>query len=184
MKKVWILGLLIGLVLTACISISMETDTPQPPVSFVTSTLPPTKMSVTNPVQTTSTPTGEPESTVTSPSNCTDKAILLEDVTYPDDSKVKPGESFTKIWRFKNTGTCPWLGYTIVFLTGDGFVSPESAPIPEAMAGETVDISILLTAPETLGEGTAYFVLKNADGKLISIGTEKSFWVRIIVVEP
>ena len=184
MKKIWILGLLVGLVLTGCISISMETDTPQPPVSFVTSTLPPTKPSIPNPGQKTSTPTGKAEPTVTPPPNCTDKAVLLEDVTYPDDTQVEPRESFTKIWRFKNTGTCPWLEYTIVFLTGDGFISPESAPIPEAMAGETVDISILLTAPETSGEGTAYFVLKNADGELIPIGTEKSFWVRIIVVEP
>jgi hypothetical protein len=184
MKKVWILGLLVSLALTACISVSMETDTPQPPVSFVTSTLPPTKPSIPNPGKATSTPVETAEATITSPPNCTDKTVLLEDVTYPDDTQVEPGESFTKTWRFKNTGTCPWLGYTIVFLTGDGFISPESAPIPETMAGETVDISIDLTAPETSGEATAYFVLKNADGELIPIGTEKSFWVKIIVVEP
>jgi hypothetical protein len=184
MTKIRFLGLLVGLALTACISVSMETDTPQPPPSFVTSTLPPTKPFIPDPVNTTPTPAETAESTVTSPPNCTDKAVLLEDVTYPDDTQVEAGESFTKIWRFKNTGTCPWLGYTIVFLTGDGFVSPESSPIPETMADETVDISIELTAPETSGETTAYFVLKTADGELIPIGTEKSFWVRIVVIEP
>jgi len=184
MKKSWILVFLTGLVLTACISVSMETDTPQPPASFVTSTLPPTKPSIPNPAKTTSTPDETAEPTVTSPPNCTDKAVLLEDVTYPDNTQVEAGEHFTKTWRFKNTGTCPWQGYNIVFLTGDGFISPESAPIPETMADETVDISIDLTAPETSGEGTAYFVLKTADGKLIPIGTEKSFWVKIVVIAP
>ena len=108
----------------------------------------------------------------------------MEDVTYPDNTQVKAGETFTKTWRFKNTGTCPWQGYTIVFLTGDGFTSPDSAPIPATLADETVDISIELTAPETTGEQTAYFVLKNAEGELIPVGSEKSFWVKIVVIEP
>lgn len=184
MKKIWLMGLLASVTLTSCIAVSMETDTPQPPASFVTSTLPPTKPSISNPTKTTSTPDETAEPTVTSPPNCTDKVVLIDDVTYPDNTQVEAGEHFTKTWRFKNTGTCPWLGYSIVFLTGDGFISPESAPIPETMAGETVDISIDLIAPETSGESTAYFVLKNADGELIPIGTEKSFWVKIIVVAP
>jgi hypothetical protein len=46
-----------------------------------------------------------PAATVTQ--DC-DKADFVTDVTIPDDTVLDPGESFTKTWRLKNSGTCSW----------------------------------------------------------------------------
>jgi uncharacterized protein YkwD len=109
------------------------------------------------------------------------QAVLLEDVTIPDDTLVDAGTIFTKTWRFKNSGTCHWTGYTINFLAGDRMGAPDSAPIPDTVAGSTVDISLELTAPSTNGSYSGYFTLKDAEGESINVGTEKTFWLKITV---
>lgn len=59
--------------------------------------------------------------------------------------------------------------------------APDSAPIPDTLAGSSVDISLELIAPSSNGNYTGYFSLKTAGGDSIPIGTEKTFWVKIIV---
>ena len=184
MNKIWTFFLFISFLLTGCVSISSETEVPTAPPQFVTATLPPTKALVLPPTGTPLTPvTGSATSTiaVTAPVDCKVQAVLLEDVTIPDDTFVPAGEIFTKTWRFKNSGTCHWTGYTINFLTGDRMNAPDSAPIPDTVAGSTVDISLELTAPTENGSYSGYFTLKDADGESINIGTEKTFWLKIIV---
>jgi len=187
MKKIWTLFLLTSLLLAGCISVSTPAGPPTAPPQFVTATLPPTKALVLPPTTTPLTPvataiTGTPPTPPpTAPANCKVQAVLLEDVTIPDDTRLDPGESFTKTWRFKNSGTCHWQDYTINFLTGDRMGAPDSAPIPDTLAGSTVDISIDLTAPTANGAYSGYFTLKDADGESVNIGTEKSFWLKIIV---
>ncbi len=184
MKNIWMLFLLTSLSLAGCISIASETEAPTAPPQFVTATLPPTKALVLPPTNTPLTPiTGSatPTLAVTAPANCKVQAVLLEDVTIPDDTLVPAGETFTKTWRFQNSGSCHWTGYTINFLAGDRMGAPDSAPIPDTVAGETVDISLELTAPTTSGSYSGYFTLKDAEGESINIGTEKTFWLKIIV---
>ncbi|MBN1452212.1 MAG: hypothetical protein JW963_14450 [Anaerolineales bacterium] len=184
MKKIWTLLLLTSLLLAGCISISSETEVPTPAPQFVTSTLPPTKALVlpsTITPATTTTGTVAPTLAVTAPADCKVQAVLLEDVTIPDDTLVNAGATFTKTWRFKNTGTCHWTGYTINFLTGDRMNAPDSAPIPDTLAGSTVDVSLDLTAPTANGSYSGYFTLKDAEGQSINIGTEKTFWLKITV---
>jgi len=187
MNKIWTLFLVTGFLLTGCISISSADETPTVPPQFVTSTLPPTKALVLPSTVTPGTPvamtlTGTPATQApTAPPDCKVQAVLLEDVTIPDDTRVPAGETFTKTWRFKNTGTCHWSGYTINFLTGDRMDAPDSAPIPDTLAGSTVDVSLDLTAPTANGSYSAYFTLKDAEGESIDIGTEKTFWLKIIV---
>jgi len=192
MNKIWTIFLLTSLTLAGCISVSPSTGTPTAPPQFVTSTLPPTKALVLPSTITPSTQdatvdvtgTGTVALAVTSPPDCKVQAVLLEDVTIPDDTRVTAGEIFTKTWRFKNTGTCHWKDYTISFLTGDRMGAPDSAPIPETLAGSTVDISIELTAPTADGSYSAYFTLKDEQGESINVGTEKTFWLKIIVGNP
>ncbi|MEW6402954.1 MAG: NBR1-Ig-like domain-containing protein [Chloroflexota bacterium] len=173
--------LLCTLVLTSCISITVETDTPTQAV-FATSTLPSTPE---NNIPSTRTPTLAimltPTIAVTIPPNCTDSAVLLEDVTIPDNTRVNPSQKFTKTWRFLNNGTCPWLDYTLKFAAGDQMGAPLSAPIPFTNAKDEVEISVELTAPATDGSYTAYFALNNPNGKDVPIGAEKTFWVKIVV---
>lgn len=180
----WIVAVLTSLLLTGCISVSTPTEAPTAPPQFVTSTLPPTKALVLPSTGTPQTPvaTGTPATQVpTAPVDCKVQAVLLEDVTIPDNTRLAAGETFTKTWRFKNSGTCHWTGYTINFLTGDRMGAPDSAPIPDTVAGSTVDISLDLTAPASDGSYSGYFTLKDAEGESINVGTEKTFWLKIIV---
>jgi uncharacterized protein YkwD len=59
--------------------------------------------------------------------------------------------------------------------------APLSAPIPTALSGEKVEISIELTAPSADGTYTGYFTLNDVNGKDVPIGVEKTFWVKIVV---
>jgi uncharacterized protein YkwD len=132
---------------------------------------------------TTTTP-GTPDGTAGTTSaagSCQDSAILLEDVTVPDNAIMPRGGKFTKTWRFMNNGKCQWSGYTIAFVAGDRMETPDSAPIPPTEAGKTVDVSIELTAPSLDGSYTGYYELKNANGETLAIGTESTFWVKILI---
>lgn len=185
MKKIWIFTLLSIFLLTSCVTVA-DNSTPDAAPLFVTSTLPPTKQGLTLPtaVPPTGTPTLDPltpSPTVTSAAACRDTAILVEDVTIPDYTSVPRGQKFTKTWKFQNMGRCAWTDYTIAFLSGDRMSSPESASIPDTEARATVDVSIDLVAPPNDGTFTGIFELRNAAGEVVPIGTEKSFWVKIIV---
>lgn len=181
MNKNITFGLLFLLLLTACVNVSAETPT-DTPVIFVTSTLPPTKPGLTLPTQIppTASPTFDPLTPPPTPS-CRDSAVFVEDVNYPDHTRLEPGEEFTKTWKLQNTGTCNWSGYSVGFVSGDRMEAPESVPVPETEAKSTVDVSIDLVAPSEDGSYTGNFELRNAEGKSIPLGTEPTFWVRITV---
>lgn len=179
--------ILLILILTACVKVSTEdvgTATPAPPL-FVTSTLPPTKQALIVPtrVPPTSTPDTLTPTTplATSPVNCRDGAILVEDVTYPDNTRVNAGEKITKTWKLQNTGTCTWTGYTVAFVNGNRMDATDSVPVPETASKATVDVSVELTAPSTDSIYRGNFGLRDAEGKAVSMGTENIFWVQIVV---
>jgi uncharacterized protein YkwD len=184
MKKK-IIFLLISILLSSCISIAV--DEPQPPTQsgFVTATLIPTKAGF---VPATLTPTFEstiaPTLEVTALPDCEDSAILLRDVTIPDDTQMPAGKKFTKTWEFQNSGECPWIGYTIHYDSGDQMSAPLSAPIPDTLPKANVQVSVSLTTPTGNGAYTGYFTLHNTNGNILFIGTEKTFWVKIVVGNP
>lgn len=191
MKKLWIFILLIALTLSACVKIEQESAT-EVPVPFMTSTLPPTKLGLSLPTATplTSTPDASTTTTPGTPDGtsstvatgaCTDSAVLLEDVTVPDNSVMARGQQFTKTWRFMNNGKCSWSGYTIAFFAGDRMSTPDSVPVPSTESGQTVDVSVELTAPSVDGAYTGFYVLKNDKGETLPIGIEQAFWLKIII---
>jgi len=104
-------------------------------------------------------------------------------VTYPDNTLLTAGEKFTKTWKLQNTGTCPWIGYTVAFVSGDRLEAPEAVPVPETGAQSMVDVSVELIAPAQDGAYTGNFELRDAEGKSVPVGTEPTFWVKIIVGE-
>jgi len=99
------------------------------------------------------------------PISLCDDSIYLSDVTVPDGTVMEPGEEFTKTWRIKNTGKCDWTtSYALAFVSGNA-MEGTTAPVPESVgAGDAVDISVEMAAPETAGTYTGYWRLKNADG--------------------
>jgi uncharacterized protein YkwD len=195
MKKIWIVLLLVSLSLGSCITVSEET--PASPASvFVTSTLPPTRPGLS--LATEILPTGTLDASITgtpgTPSGsgtavpagaaagiCTDSAVMIADVTVPDNMQMSAGQAFTKTWRFLNNGKCNWSGYTIAFVAGDRMASPDMAPVPQTEAGKTVDVSVELTAPGVDGAYTGFFELRNDRGETLAIGIENTFWVKILI---
>jgi len=169
--------------LSSCISVAVDENsgTAVGP-NFVTATLAPTKQSFV-PATLTSTPEVIITSTieVTSPPNCKDGAVLLRDVTIQDNTQVMANEKFTKTWEFQNTGTCPWINYKLAFAAGDQMDAPLSAPIADTVSNSKVQVSVELTAPASNGTYTGYFTLHNSNNKIVPIGIEQTFWVKVIV---
>lgn len=96
--------------------------------------------------------TATPEQTLPSPEDCTYGAIYVTDVTIPDDTELAPGAEFAKTWRLRNSGTCPWgQGTQVVFIEGEQMGGPASVDVPTTPAGDTVDLTVPLKAPEQPG---------------------------------
>lgn len=140
--------------------------------------------------QVTSTPTSQQVATSTPSATIgvCDQAAFDKDVNYPDNSILAAGEEFTKTWRLKNTGLCTWnSNYSIVFDRGDSLGGPASSALTTGSVapGETVDISVELTAPDTPGTYQGYWKLRNQAGQKFGLGEDgdKDFWVKI-KVEP
>ncbi len=113
---------------------------------------------------------------------CKDSALYVKDVTVPDNTKLKPGEPFTKTWQLRNTGTCTWnVRYALVFVGGERMDAPITTPLSETAPGETLDISVDLVAPAKEGAHTSLFELRNPTGRALDIGTVTSIWVKIVV---
>jgi hypothetical protein len=116
---------------------------------------------------------------------CTDKALMIADVTVPDNTNIPAGQSFLKTWRLRNTGTCTWTpNYALVFAGGPSLGGPAAVPISATVApGNTVDVSIDLSAPTANGTTRSKYSLRNADGKVFGIDNSRdgTFWVQIVV---
>ncbi|MBI5824726.1 MAG: hypothetical protein HZB18_11915 [Chloroflexi bacterium] len=122
------------------------------------------------------------------PTSRCDAAQFLADVTYPDGSVVSNSSAFTKIWRIKNVGTCPWTtSYAVVFTSGDGMNGPASIAMPGTVnPGQYIEIPITFTAPNKDGNYRGYWKLRNASSVLFGIGeqADTAFWVDIKVAGP
>ncbi len=117
-----------------------------------------------------------------------DAAQFVADVTIPDGTVFAPGTTFTKTWRLKNVGTCTWTtSYALVFDKGEQMGAPAVVQLTSSIApGQTVDLTVDMTAPSKNGKLIGYWRLRNANGVLFGIGSKAnaSFWVEINVVEP
>jgi hypothetical protein len=143
-----------------------STDTPEP-------TDTPAATASTTPTSTeTATPTRTPTDTAT-PTPAVPKAEFVKDVTIPDGTVMKPGQAFTKKWRFKNVGAVPWgKGVKLLFVEGkhQGFESkkmggPDFVDVPDVAPGKTVDVGVDLVAPKNLGHYRSYWRLQLGNGQ-------------------
>jgi hypothetical protein len=187
-----------GLVLTSCEPTPVETFPTA--TLFVSSTRPPPTEEPIHPIvgsistptpkpltpTATLTPTLEPTPTATllstqSPTlmvNCVLDAVFVDDVTIPDDAVIGAGAAFTKTWRVQNTGTCDWSGNVfLVFQQGTPMTEKAKIPVPPTKAGDTVDISVNMTAPTVAGTHFGIWQLQSADGKLFGVQP----YLRIVV---
>jgi hypothetical protein len=193
---------LIALMLVACLPVAMIAGplfrAPQPtPDSFATLQVVVSQtmsaMTQNVPTQTaiqaTATPlppTSTPPPTATAVSYC-DWVTFVKDVTISDGTKFAPGETFTKTWRLKNRGTCTWTAdYMLVFTSGEPMGGTTALRLPGNVApGQSVDVSVTLTAPARRGHYIGYWMLRNPSGVLFGYGDKanQAFYVDINVAD-
>jgi hypothetical protein len=79
---------------------------------------------------------------------------------------MKPGESFTKTWKVKNSGTCGWdAGFKFAF-TGGNAMGGTTYTLPTAVAaGAVTDVSVAMTAPTTAGTARGNWRMQTAGGE-------------------
>ena len=110
------------------------------------------------------------------------RAEFIRDVNYPDGTYVMPGTSFTKTWRLRNVGTQAWTtDMRLVFYAGDP-MNAVSTRIPHYVApGNTVDVSVRLTAPAYGGTVSGQWMLQAPDGTLFGVGCngQVPIWVSV-----
>ena len=162
---------------TALISIT------EPPATTETSAAPADVTAVTDTPATplTATPTaGTP--IPTNPPDCTNSASFVTDVTIPDNTNIAGGTTFTKTWRIGNNGTCVWgPTYTLTHYSDERLGAPDSVPLGLTYPGQTLDISVDLTAPNATGTHRGNFVIKNPQGLIMKIADDSRLWVIINV---
>jgi hypothetical protein len=96
----------------------------------------------------------------------TDLAEYVADVTIPDATQFRPGESFTKTWRLKNSGTTTWTtDYALTFFGGAQLSAPTAVQLPSSvLPGNTIDVSVEMVAPQGAGNYRGFWKMRNAAG--------------------
>jgi len=109
-----------------------------------------------------------------------DNAVGVLDVTIPDGTEVAAGSTFLKTWRVKNLGPCEWNeDYVIIFGWGGTGTTWNTTPAvhftENVLPGETIDLTVELTAPTTAGNYAAAFRLQNDKG--FNFGPEQTILI-------
>jgi hypothetical protein len=195
-KKYILLFTLIALIITACGSnvdseTAIQTAVAETVVAqnvnqpSVTDTPAVTLIATQTPYQL---PTSLPTLPATPISNTDSKAecasASLQDENIVDGTIFKPGEQFTKTWYITNTSTCVWdTSYKIVFWDGDILGGGYVYNLPQvAGPGQTIPISLVLTAPTTDGEFTSKWKLQTPDNIHFGVGyLDAAFYTKIVV---
>ncbi|HET9910495.1 MAG TPA: NBR1-Ig-like domain-containing protein, partial [Anaerolineales bacterium] len=121
--------------------------------------------------------------------DCQPAVTLAADVTIPAGTRFATPQSFTKVWRVKNSGTCTWTpsNYTLRFVEGEQMGDLTQVMIPGAIQpGATVDIPIPQVAPDAAGRHSAYWQLFHRDGQAVPgpDGNPVKLAIEIEVLQP
>jgi Ig-like domain from next to BRCA1 gene len=166
-----ILLIFLGLALSAC----MPTVVAATPSPEFTKTVAPSPSATIPAFTATSLPTSTPLPSATTTQTVTasstsfsqgcDGSAYVRDVTIRDGTKLAPGETFTKTWELKNTGSCAWgKTYSMTFVSGDDMNGFDTEIHQFVKPGDTAEISVSLTAPDDAGTYTGYWILANKNG--------------------
>ncbi|KAF0688265.1 Aste57867_20135 [Aphanomyces stellatus] len=107
-------------------------------------------------------------------------ASFVGDVSFPDGSTIRAGDTFVKTWRLKNDGKTRWPAKSrLVCVGGDHLeVGEDSVSVPILLPGKMIDVSVDMQAPIKPARYTGYWRLCTADGKRYG----HRLWVDILVV--
>jgi len=96
-----------------------------------------------------------------------DQGEFWADLTIPDGTDFEPGETFTKVWQLRNSGTNTWTqAYGLAFFGGEQMSAPAVVPLTGNVSpGATVEVSVDMTAPQSGGTYTGFWKMQNAAGE-------------------
>ena len=112
--------------------------------------------------------------------NCTVAATLLADLSIPSGTELKAGQSFTKSWRVHNNGSCDWVNYKLVYISGSLMGGNSPSALRTVKSGEIIDIAIELIAPNYPGGYNGLWKIQTDTGSLLE--TELRF--NIVIPTP
>lgn len=109
------------------------------------------------------------------------------DVTIPDGTTLNPNEVFSKTWRLVNSGSCAWTrDYAVVWFSGEpmGNTNMQQFLLDEVRPGQSVDVTVDMTAPGQAGSYQSNWKLRDPKGNLFGLGPagNSPFWVQIEVI--
>ncbi len=136
--------------------------------------------------------TATPESTATAtgvPSTSTPPcyaARYVYDESFPDGTRVDPGQSMAKTWRLQNVGTCDWRAgqYELFFSSGDRMNGSSPLTITYGVpAGGYANFTVNLVAPATPGTYHGDWLLRFDGSQQVGVGPDYNlpFWVEVVV---
>jgi hypothetical protein len=171
------------------------------PPTATASPIPPTATNTPLPPTFTPTITGTPPTATASPTQqqvsggggggtkpgCVRAELGYE--TIPDGSKLEIFEPFTKIWTFKNVGTCTWTqDFSLVWQQGEAFGTKGTIPFSDftdvdILPGEHLAVEVRMVAPGKAGDYKGYWLLRSDAGILFGLGPDGRawFWVDVHV---
>ena len=193
-KRLMIVTALTALILSACSALGQDPTATLAPANTDTPVPIPTQAIATEPQATEPPAATETVATISAtadiprPTNapdCTNSASFVADVTIPDNTEVDGGATFVKTWRIANTGTCIWgPDYTLIHYSDERMGAPASVPLNVTFPGQNLDISLSLTAPNSVGSHRANFVIKNPKGLIMKVNDDSRLWLIIQVKNP
>ena len=149
---------------------------------------PPSTALVTTPLSTpesTANPLLTPQlGTITPSPNC-NIARFVKDISIADNTELPAGITFTKTWELENAGNCKWTtDYKLFFYQGDKMGAPDVVPFPKEVApGESIEISVKMTTPDSPGSYKGEWKLRSASGEVFGTGKNGNpVWVQVLVV--
>ncbi|WP_170201364.1 BTAD domain-containing putative transcriptional regulator [Actinocorallia herbida] len=99
-----------------------------------------------------------------------DRSRFDADVTMPGGTSVRVGERFVKTWRLTNVGTVAWrdrfLARQESAEASGGCPSELTTRVPDTGPGQTVDVSVAVTASDTPGRCEVQWRMVDANGYL------------------
>lgn len=100
--------------------------------------------------------------------DCENDLDFVSDVNIPDGTTIVRGNTFTKTWRVRNSGTCAWQAdYRFVQIEGTTLsANPSEISVPLLSPGGETDLSVTLTLSSTAQIGETYrvkFQLQDGD---------------------
>ena len=154
-----LLPLAIFIALTILLSACGGQDARSTPDYFIPPT---TALRPTRPTPSaTETPTPDP----TNLAACENDLRFIDDITFPDDTVVAPGEVIEKVWLVQNSGSCNWeADYSLRNTDGPPMGASTIQALYPVRSGGEYEITVTFIAPTDEGRHTSRWQAHDPEG--------------------